>query len=136
MQCCPNKLIYIKTNFFLHLVRNMSIISTLLRQELKIQGFFLSLEDGKEHIWNKPTLNRKLSMKCFLKRLIYIKTNFFIYLIECNVIRINVFTLKPCLNIVIRNGKTSFWFFWLWSQELFLRLNEKLTKYNFLSLIG
>ena len=63
-------------------------------------------------------------LKCFPKRLIYIKTNIFLYLIECNVVRINVFTLELCLNIVIRNGKTSFWFFWLWSQELFLRLNK------------
>ena len=27
--------------------------------------FFLSLEDNKEDIWNKPTLNRKLSFKMF-----------------------------------------------------------------------
>ena len=63
-------------------------------------------------------------LKCFSKRLIYVKTSFFFCLIECNVVRINIFTLELCLKLVIRNGKTSFWFFWLWSQELFLRLNE------------
>ena len=36
-------------------------------------------------------------MKCFPKRLIYIKINFFLYLVECNVVRINVFTLELCL---------------------------------------
>ena len=37
-------------------------------QDLKIQGFFLSLEDNKEHIWYKPTLNRKLSYEMFSKK--------------------------------------------------------------------
>ena len=36
----PNKLIYIKTNSFLYLVRNFSITSFSLRQDLKISGFF------------------------------------------------------------------------------------------------
>ena len=36
-------------------------------------------------------------MKCFPKREIYIKIYFFIYLAECNVIPINVFTLELCL---------------------------------------
>ena len=52
LQFCPSKLIYIKTNLFLQLVRNISIISTFLMQDLtvKCQGFFQSLEDDKEHI--------------------------------------------------------------------------------------
>ena len=112
-----------ETNFFLQLERNISIISTFLIQDLKIQGFFLSLEDDHEHVWNNPTFNRKI-LKCFPKRLNYITTEICFYLIGFNVVRINVFTLELCLNVVIRNGKTSFWFFRLWSQEWFLRLNE------------
>ena len=41
------------------------------------------------------------------KGLIYIKTNVFLYLVECNVVPINIFTLELYLNIVIRNGRTS-----------------------------
>ena len=121
MQCCPNKLIYIKTNFFLHLVRNISIISTFLMQDLKT---FCPWKMTKNMYEINQHWTENYPMKCFPKRLIYIKANFFFYFVECNVVRINVFTLELCLNIVIRNGKTSFWFFWLWSQELFLRLNE------------
>ena len=58
MQCCPNKLVYIKTNSFLYLVRNCSIILFSLKQDL---GFLLSLEDNKDHRQNKPILNRSLS---------------------------------------------------------------------------
>ena len=29
---------------------------------------FLSLEDDKEHVWNKPTLNRKLSYEMFSEK--------------------------------------------------------------------
>ena len=69
MQCCSNKLIYIKTNLFLHLVRNISTISTFLMQDLKIQGFFLSLEDDKEHSYmKKATLNRELSYETFSEK--------------------------------------------------------------------
>ena len=37
-------------------------------QNLKIQGFFLSLEDDKEHILYKPTLNRKLFYEMFSEK--------------------------------------------------------------------
>ena len=52
MQFFPSQLIYIKTNLFLQLVRNISVISTFLMQDLTVefQGFFLSQEDDKEHI--------------------------------------------------------------------------------------
>ena len=36
MQCCPITLIYIKTNLFLHFMRNMSIISAFIMQDLNI----------------------------------------------------------------------------------------------------
>ena len=42
MMCKPPQ-----TNFFFHLVRNISIISTFLMEDLKN---FLSLEDDNEHI--------------------------------------------------------------------------------------
>ena len=110
----------------------------------KFEVFFQSLEDDKEHVWNKPTLNRKLSYEMTdPKGPIYIKTNVFLYLVECNVIPINVFTLELCLNIVIRNGRTSFCFLWLWSQNYFWdwtkRVNPMKCNVNgltFLSLIG
>ena len=126
MQCCSNKLIYIKTNLFLHLVRNISTISTFLMQDLKIQGFFLSLEDDKEHSYMKKSNieQRTILWNVFWKDWFILKQISFFYFVECKVVRINVFTLELCLNIVIRNGKTSFWFCWLWSQELCLRLNE------------
>ena len=93
-------------------------------------------------IW--ATLNRKLSYEMTdPKGLIYIKTNAFLYLVECNVVPINVFTLELCLNIVIRNGRTSFCFLWLWSQNYFWdwtkRVNPMKCNVNgltFLSLIG
>ena len=66
------------------------------------------------------------AMKCFLKGLIYIKTNFFIYLVVCKAVRINVFTLELCLNLVIRNGKTSFCFLWPWSQNYFWDWKKRL----------
>ena len=43
------KLIYIKTDSFLYLVRNCSIIFFILKQDIKMLGFFLSLEDNKEY---------------------------------------------------------------------------------------
>ena len=63
---------------------------------LKCQGF-LSLEDDKEQIWKKKHWIGNYSMKCFPKILIYIKTNFFLYLAECSIVQINVFTLELCL---------------------------------------
>ena len=57
-----------KTNFFLQLERNISIISTFLIQDLKIQVFFLFLEDDHEHIWNKPTFNRKITFEMFSEK--------------------------------------------------------------------
>ena len=60
---------------------------------------------------NTTRIYSQYPMKWFPKRPIYIKTNFFLYLLECNVVRINVLTLEFCLKIVIRNGKTSFCFY-------------------------
>ena len=37
-------------------------------QDLKIQGFLVSLKDDKKHIRNKPTLNRKLSFEMFSEK--------------------------------------------------------------------
>ena len=75
MQCCPNKLIIdIKTNFFLYLVRNCSIIFFFLKET-----FFLSMEDNKEHTWNKPTLNRSLSYAMLSEDTDFIKMNSFIH---------------------------------------------------------
>ena len=37
-------------------------------QDLKTQGFFLSLDNDKEHILDKPTLNRKLSYEMFSEK--------------------------------------------------------------------
>ena len=53
-----NKLIHIKTNFFLYLVRNFSMISFFLREDLKVT--VMQIE--------KAQINNKL---------IYIKTTFF-----------------------------------------------------------
>ena len=39
MQCWRDNLSYIKTNFIPNLVRNISIIPTFSRQDLKISGF-------------------------------------------------------------------------------------------------
>ena len=81
------------------------------------QGF-LSLEDDKEHLLNKPTLNKQLLYEMFSGK--HIKTNWFmikqifLYLVECNVVRINVFTLEL-------SRIQEFVLF----QELFLRLNKK-----------
>ena len=75
MQCCPNKPIKdIKTNFFLHLIRNCSIIFIFLKET-----FFFSMEDNKEHTWNKPTLNRSLSYAMLSEDTDFIKTNSFIH---------------------------------------------------------
>ena len=77
MQCCPNKLIIdIKTNFFIYLVRNCSIIFFLLKET-----FFLSMEDNKEHTWNKPTLNRSLSYAMLSEDNDFIKINYLIHLV-------------------------------------------------------
>ena len=122
MQCCLIKLIYIKTNFFLHFVGNISIISSFLMQDPRF--FFCSWKMTKNIYEINQHWPENSPMKCFMKRLVYVKTNLFFYLVECSFVWINVLTLELCLNIVIRNGKTSFWFFWLWSQELFLRLNK------------
>ena len=56
----------IKTNFFLYLVWNCSIIFFFMKET-----FFLSMEDNKEYTWNKPTLNR--SMQCCPKIRILLK---------------------------------------------------------------
>ena len=44
-------------------------------------------------------------MKCFRKKLIYIKTNFFLYLVQCNVAQINLFTLELCLKNYFLNAR-------------------------------
>ena len=76
MQCCPNKLVIdIKTNFFIYLVRSCSITFFFLKE-----AFFLSMEDNKEHTWNKPTLKRSLSYAMLSEDNDFIKTNSFIYL--------------------------------------------------------
>ena len=41
-------------------------------------------------------LTGNYSMKCFPRKLIYVKANVFLYLVEWNAVRINVFTLELC----------------------------------------
>ena len=41
--------------------------------------FFLSMEDNKEHTWNKPTLNRSLSYAMLSEDTDFIKMNSFIH---------------------------------------------------------
>ena len=43
--------------------------------------FFLSMEDYKEHLWNKPTLNRSLSYALLAEDTDFIKTNPSIHLV-------------------------------------------------------
>ena len=43
----------------------------------KNSRFFLFLEDDKELIWKTQHWRENYALKCFSKRLIYIKTNFF-----------------------------------------------------------
>ena len=65
----------VKINSFLYLVRNYSIIFFILKD-----NFFLSMEDNKEHTWNKPTLTR-LSCTMLSEDTDFIKTNSFIHLV-------------------------------------------------------
>ena len=46
-------------------------------EDLKIQFFFLWLENDKEYVWNKPTLNGKLCYEMFSERTDLYQNKFF-----------------------------------------------------------
>ena len=78
MEYCPNELVYIQTKPLLYLIKYFSIIFLFLKQKLKISVIVLSLEEIKEqHHWIG-----NYHMSCCLKILIYVKTNFFLYLVQ------------------------------------------------------
>ena len=74
----PNKLIYTKTNFFIHLVRNISIIFTSWGRILKFQNFFCHWKMIKKiYEINQHWIGMKYPMKYCPKKLINIKVYFF-----------------------------------------------------------
>ena len=97
-----NWFICFKTNFFLHLVRNILIISTFLRQDLKISG--VSFVPGKEDKLNKATLNWRWNsnIHIYWYRYVYlcmlcIYTHVYVYICICALLVITTMALSQLM---------------------------------------
>ena len=65
MQCCPNTLIYIKTNFFLHLVRN---ISEIVAQRCSAEKVLLEISQNSQEKPVRVSFLIKLQACNFIKK--------------------------------------------------------------------
>ena len=72
MHCCPKRLSFLKTNFFLHLPYLLLKIFFDLKVKLKILSLFLSLKDITEYAFNQYWIGKN-PMQCCPNRLIYSK---------------------------------------------------------------